>query len=53
MIRGPVSWFVLFSHGISASAVAEIINVPADLNCDGIVDSGDLAILLGAWGPCP
>ncbi len=25
----------------------------ADLNNDGAVDSGDLAILLAAWGPCP
>ncbi len=26
---------------------------PADLNNDGVVDSGDLAVLLAAWGPCP
>lgn len=25
---------------------------PADLNCDGVVDATDLAILLGSWGPC-
>ncbi len=25
---------------------------PADLNGDGIVDAGDLATLLGQWGPC-
>jgi len=25
----------------------------ADLNADGVVDAGDLAMLLGAWGPCP
>lgn len=24
--------------------------VPADLNCDGVVDGADLGILLGAWG---
>lgn len=24
-------------------------NCPADLNCDGVVDAADLAILLGAW----
>ena len=24
----------------------------ADLNCDGIVDGMDLAIVLGSWGPC-
>ena len=23
---------------------------PADLNCDGLIDASDLAILLGAWG---
>jgi hypothetical protein len=26
---------------------------PADLNGDGQVNGGDLAILLGSWGPCP
>ena len=29
---------------------------PADLNLDGVVNAGDLSILLGAWGnyaPCP
>jgi hypothetical protein len=25
---------------------------PADLDCNGVVDGADLAILLGAWGPC-
>jgi len=25
---------------------------PADLNADGAVDSGDLAVMLAAWGPC-
>jgi hypothetical protein len=25
----------------------------ADLNGDGVVDGGDLLILLGAWGQCP
>lgn len=25
---------------------------PADLNCDGIVNGSDLAIVLGSWGPC-
>ena len=24
-----------------------------DLNDDGVVNGADLAILLGAWGPCP
>lgn len=26
---------------------------PADLNDDSVIDAHDLAILLGAWGPCP
>jgi hypothetical protein len=26
---------------------------PADLSSDGIVNGFDLALLLGAWGPCP
>ncbi len=26
---------------------------PADLNCDGVVNAFDLAMLLGSWGPCP
>jgi len=26
--------------------------IPADLNCDGVVDGADLGILLSAWGPC-
>jgi len=24
----------------------------ADLNCDGAIDGGDLAIVLGSWGQC-
>jgi len=26
--------------------------IPADLNCDGVVNVSDLLILLGAWGAC-
>ena len=26
---------------------------PADRNVGGLVEAFDLAILLGAWGPCP
>jgi hypothetical protein len=26
--------------------------IPADLNCDGVVDGADLLILLSAWGEC-
>jgi len=25
---------------------------PADLNHDGVVNGADIAVLLGAWGPC-
>lgn len=25
---------------------------PADLNHDGVVNGADMALLLGAWGPC-
>jgi len=25
---------------------------PADFDCNGVVDGTDLAVLLGAWGPC-
>jgi len=25
---------------------------PADINCDGLVNGADLAVLLGTWGPC-
>lgn len=27
--------------------------IPADLNCDGLVNGLDLALLLGDWGACP
>ncbi|MBX3354327.1 MAG: hypothetical protein KF724_01360 [Phycisphaeraceae bacterium] len=27
--------------------------IPADLNCDGVVNGADIAIVLGSWGPCP
>jgi len=34
---------------IAASAPSCVL---ADLNCDGVVDGSDLAIVLGSWGPC-
>ncbi len=37
--------------GLSAGGPIELFLCPADLNCDGTVDSSDLAALLGAWGP--
>jgi hypothetical protein len=36
-----------------AQCTAPANNCPADLNGDGIVDGGDLSILLAAWGVCP
>ena len=30
-----------------------LADCPADLNGDGAVGAGDLAILLASWGPCP
>lgn len=41
-LTGGVSW-------LNAPACIQ----PTDLNADGAVDGADLAILLGAWGPCP
>jgi len=38
-----------FGHGVRAFDVA-LCEQPADLNADGVVDSGDLAVLLAAWG---
>lgn len=32
--------------------VTEIIPCPGELTGDGVVDAADLAVLLGAWGPC-
>ena len=25
---------------------------PADINCDGIINGGDLGLLIADWGPC-
>lgn len=38
-----------FLVGITVQ-IAEPPCVPADLNCDGVVDAADLALLLGGWG---
>ncbi|MFO0828445.1 MAG: S8 family serine peptidase [Phycisphaerales bacterium] len=45
----------LFVRGygvVQADAAASTGRASGDLNLDGVVDSTDLAILLGAWGPC-
>jgi hypothetical protein len=39
----------------SSKTVAAVLTPSApsgDLDCDGVVDAGDLAMLLGMWGPC-
>jgi hypothetical protein len=33
--------------------IVECDYCPADLNLDGVVDVGDLLLLIGAWGICP
>lgn len=35
---------------LSIRATGEVAGVPGDINGDGAVDGGDLALLLGAWG---
>ena len=40
-------------NALAAVEAALDLLTPADLNNDGIVDLGDLLILLAAWGPCP
>ncbi|MBL9141572.1 MAG: hypothetical protein JNK53_06860 [Phycisphaerae bacterium] len=42
---------------VSYTATAVVVTIvgatlPADLNCDGVVNGSDLGILLGNWGPC-
>jgi hypothetical protein len=38
-----------FLAGITVQ-ISTPLCVPADLNCDGVVDAADLGLLLGAWG---
>lgn len=38
---------------IVTAKVADIVPCPGELTGDGVVDAADLAVLLGAWGPCP
>ncbi len=45
VIYGATSVKVRFTGGSTSSG--------PDLNGDGVVNAADLAILLGAWGPCP
>ena len=52
----PLGRYMLFAMIDDIPSVARIINVQAansaDLNGDGTVGAFDLALLLGAWGPC-
>jgi hypothetical protein len=59
-IAGLTSWTVFGADGTEIPLALEAdrrvllqhlppSNCPADLNCDGVVDAADLAILLGAW----
>lgn len=55
--KGVPGWDPLFGHGrINAlAALQAVLEEPcdaADLNCDGVIDGGDLAMLLAAWGAC-
>ncbi len=38
---------------IVTAKVASIVPCPGELTGDGVIDAADLAVLLGAWGPCP
>lgn len=54
---GDPGFDILFGHGrINAHAailtVLDNMSVPGDLSGDGVVNGEDLALLLGAWGPC-
>jgi subtilisin family serine protease len=53
--KGAPGWDPIYGHGrvnakLAVEAALAARCVPADLNCDGHVDAGDLATLLGAWG---
>ncbi|MDZ4756054.1 MAG: hypothetical protein SGJ11_16345, partial [Phycisphaerae bacterium] len=50
-------WTVSYAQGGPSSSatliVEQIVPCPGDVSGDGTVDATDLAIVLGAWGPCP
>ncbi|MBL9141922.1 MAG: hypothetical protein JNK53_08660 [Phycisphaerae bacterium] len=45
-------WTVNIGNDIVELELDSVILCAADLNSDGIVNGGDLGILLAAWGPC-
>jgi hypothetical protein len=45
--------FVVIYLGDAIIAEVLAAPIPADLNCDGVVDGADLLILLSSWGQCP
>jgi hypothetical protein len=51
---GYYQLFIVNGSGVpSEAAIVRVTDPPsADLNGDGDVDGFDLALLLGAWGPC-
>ncbi len=62
-IEGILEWVAYSADGDEISLAMEVDrrvrldvlphpDCPADLNCDAVVNPGDLLILLGAWGPC-
>ncbi|MBL9141921.1 MAG: hypothetical protein JNK53_08655 [Phycisphaerae bacterium] len=45
-------WTVNIGNDIVELELSNVILCAADLNSDGVVNGGDLGILLAAWGPC-
>lgn len=57
LVHGFGAFFGDFELDISADGAAcepkvKCPSCPADLSGDGMVEAFDLALLLGAWGPC-
>lgn len=53
---GQIDEVQLYDRALTIGEIKQLAGLEplsADLNCDGIVNGVDLAILLGAWGPCP
>ncbi len=43
----------LYGQNVRTDGTLGVQSIVGDLNDDGVVNGADLAILLGAWGPCP
>lgn len=48
--RDPIYGYGRVNAKLAVEAALASRCGPTDLNCDGTVDAGDLAVLLGAWG---